>query len=128
MFDTGKFEMSAGMPIDDWEKIVPIRDQILILPDRPKKETKGGIVLPGDLKVPSFRGRVLAVSDMVKSSYEQIPPSCRVMEGDRVIFHWNSTMPTNVENTNSNVLVSINNVLAVVAKSKAAADVVPSEV
>jgi co-chaperonin GroES (HSP10) len=117
----GGGDIKPGISVqDEWETIIPVADQVLILPDPPKKKTKGGIVLPDSVHIPVLRGRVLAVSYMVISSYKtaDIPEIHQIETGDRVIFHWGDAVPQDFEKEQSSVLISINNILAKIKPEK----------
>ena len=52
----------------DITQIVPLNGRVLMLRDKEREVTKGGIVLPSSSTIPSYSGRILAISEDLKDS------------------------------------------------------------
>lgn len=64
---------------------IPLDDRILVRPDDPEKETKGGIIIPDRAQAKSTRGTVLAVGPGKRlENGERV--SVSVEPGDAVIY------------------------------------------
>lgn len=118
MFDVNQSGQAQVVGCNELETIIPLRDQVLILPDPPKSTTKSGLVLPDTIKIPTCRGRVLAVSWFVSNAYieKDVPEQHQIVAGDRVVFHFGGAMPNNFEADNPPVLVPVGNILGKVKK------------
>ena len=72
--------------------VVPLNGRILFRRDEPKKETRGGLVLPDDSKIDMITGRVLAIApDLEKDG------DCPVSEYDKVLIHPGHAVPVDLE-------------------------------
>lgn len=54
--------------------VVPVNARVLVLRDKDRSTTKGGIVLPNQSNIPSYSGRVLALSEDLEDSDFPIKP------------------------------------------------------
>lgn len=68
------------------EKITPLEDRVVIIPDEPEGRTRGGILLPDVAKVMPVRGRVIAVGEGWRTQATGVLIPCKLQVGDRVLY------------------------------------------
>lgn len=101
----------AEHPLDS--QIVPIGERVLLLKDENKRETKSGIVLPGNVEIPTLTGRIVAVSEMVANN-EDYP----IKQYDKVLFDPRGAIPVEFEQENKLFIIHIENVIAIIQRKK----------
>ena len=94
------------------ETIEPIGKRVLICKDEGKKETKGGIILPDNIEIPTITGRIVAVSAEVENS-----PDIPLCQYDKVLFNPKGAIPVDFEGDNRLFVVEVENVVAVFRQS-----------
>lgn len=87
----------------------PTRDNILIEPLKKEKETKAGIIMPGEEDNNYDRGIIIATGPGKYEDNERAP--LKVKKGDKVIFNKQKATILDVEGQ-ERVLVTENDVLA----------------
>jgi len=66
-------------------KLKPIGDKIIVERIEPESKTKGGIVLPDNVKEKPKEGKILAIGEgKLLDSGSRVPPSVKV--GEKIIF------------------------------------------
>ena len=98
-----------AMPL---ETIEPIGKRVLICKDEDKKQTKGGILLPDNIEIPTITGRIVAVSAEVENT-----PDIPLAQYDKVLFNPKGAIPVDFEGDNRLFVVEVENVVAVFRKS-----------
>lgn len=93
------------------ETVEPLGKRVLIRKDADRKKTKGGIVLPDKVEIPTISGRVVAVSATVAND-ENYP----LKQYDRVLFNPKQAIPVDFEADNQLFVVPIEDVVAVFRK------------
>ena len=62
-----------------WDIIEPVGKRVVIRKDDNKRETKSGIVLPGNHEIPTLTGRVIAISKQIERDQEGHDTPCHEM-------------------------------------------------
>ena len=99
--------------------VTPLGDRVLVKRVAADDKTKGGIILPGDNRIPNLFGRVVAVSRAIKQSYERegVPVDSQVRELDKVIYFNGNALPEDPERiATSRVLVPLGNIVGKIVK------------
>lgn len=112
---------------DPLEKVIPVRDYVLVKPDLPKDRTAAGILLPEASRSPQFTGRVIEISALVSEAMKSVPETARIKQYDKVIFHWGSSMPARFDEKMPPVLIPLGNILARIESTKSKTTVIKSE-
>jgi chaperonin GroES len=68
------------------EKITPMGDRVVVLPDEPEGVTKGGIILPDQAKKIPVRGVVIAAGPGKRTEATGVLIPMDVKVGDRVLY------------------------------------------
>src|SRR6185369_444178 len=95
-----------------WDVIEPVGKRVVIRKDENKRETKSGIVLPGNHEIPVLTGRVIAISKLIERD-EDFP----IKQYDKVLFDPRDAVPVEFESDNRLFVVPLDKVLAIFRKS-----------
>jgi chaperonin GroES len=95
-----------------WDVIEPVGKRVVIRKDDNKRETKSGIVLPGNHEIPTLTGRVIAISKQIERD-ENFP----IRQYDKVLFDPRDAIPVEFEADNRLFVVPLDKVLAIFRKS-----------
>ena len=95
-----------------WDVIEPVGKRVVIRKDDNKRETKSGIVLPGNHEIPTLTGRVIAISKQIERD-ENFP----IKQYDKVLFDPRDAIPVEFEPDNRLFVVPLEKVLAIFRKS-----------
>lgn len=90
------------------EYVEPIGARVVVRKDDPKRETKGGIVLPDKAEIPTITGRIVTISTQVAND-EDLP----LRQYDRIIFHPKNAIPVDFEPDNQLFVVPVEDIVAV---------------
>lgn len=101
------------MPAKTMETVEPVGLRVLICKDEDKKETKGGIILPDSVEIPTLTGRVVAVSAMVENDID-FP----IREYDKVIVDPSNCFPVECEHDNKLFIIPVEDIVAVIRSEK----------
>ena len=96
------------------EFVEPLGRRILIRKDDGRQTTKGGIVLPDKLEIPTITGRVVEISVEIENDAD-VP----VRKYDKVLFHPKNAIPVDLESGNVLYVVPVEDVVAVFRRMKA---------
>ena len=107
---------STGKPAA-WDVIEPVGKRVVIRKDENKRETKSGIVLPGNHEIPTLTGRVIAISKQIEND-----PDFPIRQYDKVLFDPREAIPVEFEADNKLFVVPLDKVLAIFRKSGSDAD------
>ncbi len=99
-----------------WDIIEPVGDRVVIRKDENRRETKSGIVLPGNHEIPTLTGRVIAVSKQVENDED-----VTLRQYDKVLFDPREAIPVEFEADNRLFVVPLERVLAIFRHSGAPA-------
>jgi chaperonin GroES len=94
-----------------WEIVEPVGKRVVIRKDDNKRETKSGIVLPGNHEIPTLTGRVIAISKQIERD-EDFP----IRKLDKVLFDPREAIPVEFEADNRLFVVPLERVLAIFRK------------
>lgn len=92
--------------------IEPVGLRVLIRKDDEKRQTKGGIHLPDDAKIPVITGRIVALSAQVESD-----PDYPLQKYDKVILDPRNSIPVDFEQDNKLFIIPVEDIVAVFRKS-----------
>ena len=95
------------------EYVEPIGARVLVRKDDPKRETKGGIVLPDASEIPTITGRIVAISTQVEND-----PDIPLRQYDKILFHPKNAIPVDFESDNQLFVVPAEDVVAVFRREK----------
>src|SRR3989442_15796341 len=95
----------------EYDVIEPIGKRVVIRKDDNKRETKSGIVLPGNHEIPVLTGRVIAISKQIERE-EDFP----IRQYDKVLFDPRDAGPGEFEADNRLFVVPLGKVLAIFRK------------
>jgi chaperonin GroES len=95
-----------------WDVIEPVGKRVVIRKDDNKRETKSGIVLPGNHEIPTLTGRVIAISKQIERD-EDFP----IRQYDKVMFDPREAIPVEFEADNKLFVVPLERVLAIFRKA-----------
>lgn len=90
------------------EVIIPLCGRVLIRKDDDKKETKGGIILPDETKIPVITGRIVEISADVENDIDI--PICKY---DKVLVKPGNAIPVEMENDNKLFVLPVEDIVAV---------------
>jgi chaperonin GroES len=102
---TGSSRKLAG---GKWDVIEPVGKRVVIRKDDNRRETKSGIVLPGNHEIPVLTGRVIAISKQIERD-EDFP----IRQYDKVLFDPRDAVPVEFESDNRLFVVPLERVLAI---------------
>jgi len=91
-----------------FEYVEPIGARVLVRKDEPKRETKGGLVLPDQAEIPTITGRIVAISAQIEND-EDLP----LRQYDKILFHPKNAIPVDFEADNQLYVVPVEDVVAV---------------
>jgi chaperonin GroES len=91
-----------------WDIIEPVGKRVVIRKDDNRRETKSGIVLPGNHEIPTLTGRVIAISKQIERD-EDFP----IRKLDKVMFDPREAIPVEFEPDNRLFVVPLERVLAI---------------
>lgn len=94
-----------------WDIIEPVGKRVVIRKDDNKRETKSGIVLPGNHEIPTLTGRVIAISKQIEND-DDFP----IQQYDKVLFDPREAIPVEFEADNRLFVVPLDKVLAIFRK------------
>ena len=100
-----------------WDVIEPVGKRVVIRKDENKRETKSGIVLPGNHEIPVLTGRVIAISKLIERD-EDFP----IRKLDKVLFDPREAVPVEFEADNRLFVVPLDKVLAIFRRAGAETD------
>lgn len=92
--------------------IEPVGKRVVIRKDENRRETKSGIVLPGNHEIPTLTGRVIAISKQIENDSD-FP----IRQYDKVLFDPREAIPVEFEPDNKLFVVPLDKVLAIFKKS-----------
>jgi chaperonin GroES len=95
-----------------WDIIEPVGKRVVIRKDDNRRETKSGIVLPGNHEIPTLTGRVIAISKQIERD-EDFP----IKQYDKVLFDPRDAVPVEFEPDNRLFVVPLDKVLAIIRQS-----------
>lgn len=87
--------------------IEPMCGNVLLRKDDDKSRTRGGIILPDSVKIPTITGRVLAIARDVEADIN-IP----LQQYDRVIVNPGRAIPVDLEDGNSLYIIPAEDIVA----------------
>ena len=96
-----------------WDIIEPVGKRVVIRKDDNKRETKSGIVLPGNHEIPTLTGRVIAISKQIERD-QDFP----IKQYDKVLFDPRDAVPVEFEADNRLFVVPLDKVLAIFRKAE----------
>jgi len=96
----------------DFDIIEPVGWRVLVRKDDNRRETKSGIVLPGNHEILTLTGRVIAVSKMVEND-----PDTSIRQYDKILFDPRDAIPVEFDPDNRLFVISLDKVLAIFRKS-----------
>lgn len=96
-----------------WDIIEPVGKRVVIRKDDNRRQTKSGIVLPGNHEIPTLTGRVIAISKQIERD-EDFP----IRQYDKVLFDPREAVPVEFEPDNRLFVVPLDKVLAIFRKSE----------
>ncbi len=114
---TGKLRKRAE---GQWDLIEPVGKRVVIRKDDNKRETKSGIVLPGNHEIPTLTGRVIAISKQIERDAD-FP----IREYDKVLFDPRDAIPVEFEADNRLFVVPVERVLGIFRKTESRGNGVP---
>ena len=95
-----------------FDVIEPVGKRVVIRKDENRRETKSGIVLPGNHEIPTLTGRVIAISKQIENDSD-FP----IRQYDKVLFDPREAIPVEFEPDNKLFVVPLDKVLAIFRKS-----------
>lgn len=96
-----------------WDIIEPVGKRVVIRKDDNKRETKSGIVLPGNHEIPTLTGRVISISKQIERDAD-FP----IKQYDKVLFDPRDAVPVEFEADNRLFVVPLDKVLAIFRKAE----------
>lgn len=96
----------------DFDIIEPVGWRVLVRKDDNRRETKSGIVLPGNHEIPTLTGRVIAISKMVEND-----PDTSLRQYDKVLFDPREAIPVEFDPDNRLFVVPLEKILAIFRKA-----------
>lgn len=103
------------MPLNNKRKLEiwkPVGRRLLVKQDAPRKETKGGIVLPDNVDIPQLSGIVVKLSEELETGDDSF--KCPIKELDKILYHPKNAVPVDLENTEAGFyIIDADSVLAV---------------
>jgi chaperonin GroES len=101
------------MPDEFRYQVTPVGDQVLLLHDKPRRTTMGGIALPDSAEIPVLTARVLAVSESLDDNFKY-----PFGAGDLVVYNCRSGVPIDMDPADRRYLVPADAVLAIVRDTR----------
>jgi chaperonin GroES len=98
----------------DFDIIEPVGWRVLVRKDDNRRETKSGIVLPGNHEILTLTGRVIAISKMVEND-----PDTSLRQYDKILFDPREAIPVEFDPDNRLFVVPLEKILAIFRKSSA---------
>ena len=95
-----------------WDVLEPVGKRVVIRKDDNRRETKSGIVLPGNHEIPTLTGRVIAISRQIERD-EDFP----IRKLDKVLFDPREAIPVEFEADNKLFVVPLDKILAIFRQS-----------
>lgn len=95
-----------------WDVLEPVGKRVVIRKDDNKRQTKSGIMLPGNHEIPTLTGRVIAISKQIERD-EDFP----IRKFDKVLFDPREAIPVEFEADNKLFVVPLDKVLAIFRKT-----------
>jgi len=95
-----------------WDIIEPVGKRVVIRKDDNRRETKSGIVLPGNHEIPTLTGRVISISKQIENDAD-FP----IHQYDKVLFDPREAIPVEFEPDNKLFVVPLEKVLAIFRKA-----------
>lgn len=89
-------------------KTIPLGERVLIEKDEDQNQSKGGIILPENCKIPVSSGTVIEISQRVEND-----PLEPIHILDKVLVHLENAIPVSNEPENDLFIVNIDDVIAV---------------
>ncbi len=114
MSDTPKPAKSSARDVAGWDVIEPVGKRVVVRKDDNKRETKSGIVLPGNHEIPTLTGRVIAISKQIERD-----PDFSIKQYDKVLFDPRDAVPVEFDPENRLFVVPLEKVLAIFRKAGA---------
>jgi len=99
-----------------WDVIEPVGKRVVIRKDENRRETKSGIVLPGNHEIPTLTGRVIAISKQIERDED-----FSIRQYDKVLFDPRDAVPVEFEADNRLFVVPLDKVLAIFRKNDGSA-------
>ncbi len=96
------------------EYVEPLGMRVLIRKDEARQKTRGGIVLPDQIEIPTITGRIVEVSVQVERDVD-FP----ISKYDKVLFHPKNAIPVDFEKDNLLYVVPVEDVVAIFRRSSA---------
>jgi chaperonin GroES len=103
---------NSGIKHFKFDIIEPVGKRVVIRKDENRRETKSGLVLPGNCEIPTLTGRVIAISKQIENDFD-FP----IRQYDKVLFDPREAIPVELEADNKLFVVPLDNVLAIFRKS-----------
>lgn len=95
-----------------WDIIEPVGKRVVIRKDENRRQTKSGIMLPGNQEILTLTGRVIAISKQIERD-EDFP----IRQYDKVLFDPREAIPVEFEPDNRLFVVPLEKVLGIFRKS-----------
>jgi chaperonin GroES len=99
-----------------WDIIEPVGERVVIRKDDNRRETKSGIVLPGNHEILTLTGRVIAISKQLENDED-----VTIKQYDKVLFDPREAIPVEFEADNRLFVVPLERVLAIFRRTGAPA-------
>jgi chaperonin GroES len=96
-----------------WDVIEPVGKRVVIRKDDNRRETKSGIVLPGNHEIPTLTGRVIAISKQIENDED-----FTIRKLDKVLFDPREAIPVEFEPDNKLFVVPLDKILAIFRKAE----------
>ena len=92
------------------EIVIPLCGRVLIRKDDDKKQTRGGILLPDDTKIPVITGRIVEIAADI--DILEIP----IQKYDKVLIQPGNAIPVEFEDGNKLFVMPVEDIVAVFRK------------
>lgn len=96
--------------------IIPMSNRVLIRKDEDRTVTKGGLLLPGQIKIPVITARIVALSANIEND-----PLIDLRLYDKVLVEPSDAIPVDFESDNKLFIVRLEQIVAVFRKKEAEA-------
>ncbi len=103
---------AAARKSPKWDIIEPVGLRVVIRKDDNRRETKSGIVLPGNHEILTLTGRVVAISKQIENDAD-----FTIRKLDKVLFDPREAIPVEFEADNKLFVVPLDKILAIFRKS-----------
>lgn len=101
-----------------FHRIKPVGDQVVILHDKNKSKTGGGIFLPDRCSIPVLTGRILAISAKISTNDYDFPFEV----GDQVVYNVTAGVPIDLDPGDKRYLLPASAILGVIQESDSRQD------